>query len=171
MRYNVAQLMKEPVGATRSYELDEEGQRLEEEWGPLRLMGTTQMLRTQRGILVTAALRTTIPAQCSRCLEEFQEPLELAIEEEYFPLADVFTGAPLEVPEDAGAFAISARHILDLLEAVRQAILLSEPIRPLCREDCAGLCLVCGRRLGSGHSGCRQEEVDLRWEQLRLRLG
>ncbi|MBI2886641.1 MAG: DUF177 domain-containing protein [Chloroflexi bacterium] len=171
MRYNVAQLMKEPVGVTRSYELDEEGQRLEEEWGQLHLVGTVQMLRTQRGVLVTAALRTAIPAQCSRCLEEFAEPLELAIEEEYFPLTDVFTGAPLEVLEDAGTFTISARHILDLLEAVRQAILLSEPIQPLCRQDCPGLCLVCGRRLGPEHSGCQEKEADPRWEQLRRRLG
>lgn len=170
MRYNVAQLMRESVGATRQYEVDEEVRNLEEGWGTLRVSGSVQMLKTQRGILVRASLHTDVPEECSRCLEAFREALALDIEEEFFPVTDVTTGLPLELPEEDEPFTISGHHILDLREAVRQAILLARPIQPLCREECAGLCPECGQKLDGQHD-CVAERIDPRWEQLKQRFG
>jgi uncharacterized protein len=56
---------------------------------------------------------------------------------------------------------------MDLTEPVRQALLVALPMRPLCREDCKGLCVVCGANLNYVDCGHRQEEADKRWDALR----
>lgn len=167
MYYNVAQLLKEPMGATRMYSIDEPFASPDKLLGLLHLEGTMQMLRTHRGVLVTAALATTVQEECSRCLEGYPQPLDLQIEEEFFPVADVASGLPVEMPAEAGPFLISPQHILDLQEAVRQACLLAKPLQPLCGEDCAGLCPECGQNLSQGMCKCRKESVDPRWAPLR----
>lgn len=170
MRYNVSQLLKEPVGATRHYEMDDFMPSPQEGAEELRVQGIVDLLRTRRGILVTGDLRTAVVEECSRCLDPFEEPLTLASEEEFFPLTDVNTGVPLGMPEEAGPFIISERHILDLSEAARQAILIARPIQPLCRPDCRGLCPECGANLNQGPCQC-QPAMDPRWATLAQRVG
>ena len=51
---------------------------------------------------------------------------------------------------------------IDLTEAVQEQILLSLPLRPLCREDCKGLCPGCGEDLNKGACGCSGKAVDPR---------
>jgi len=158
--YNVAQLLMEPVGATREYQVAETMPGAKEGWGPLLVEGEVRMLRIPRGLLVTGTLSTDIQEECSRCVEPFREHLDLTVEEEFFSAIDVPTGAEVEVPEEAGPFLISERHILDLQEAVRQAILLARPIQPLCRQGCEGLCPECGTDLNQVHCDCRKLPVD-----------
>ncbi|MFC1944633.1 DUF177 domain-containing protein [Chloroflexota bacterium] len=149
MRINVAQLLKEPVGQLRIYAIDEDSP----EGSPLQ--GEVKLLRTDRGVLASGRLETTVTNTCSRCLEAFKSQLSLEIEEEYFPVTSVLSGAPLALPEDAaGAFVIGEDHILDLGEAVRQQTLLAQPMKPVCKHDCDGLCQSCGRNLNYGHCHC-----------------
>ena len=96
----------------------------------------------------------------------FVRSLTLDIEEEYFPTTDMVSGAPLALPEEPGYFTIDEHHVLDLTEALRQYALLAIPMRPLCREDCAGLCPTCGHNLNQGACGCSHREIDPRWAKL-----
>ena len=169
MLYNVATLLKEPTGAVREYHVEEALVSAWDEGEPPVVEGTVHMLRTLRGILVTARLTTSEPEECSRCLEQYWQVLTPEIEEEFFPIVDVATGAPVPPPEE-DAFSIGADHVLDLTEAVRQAILLARPMKPLCSEDCAGLCPDCGQNLNIATCGCRGEPVDPRWESLKQLL-
>ena len=166
MYYNVAQLMKEAVGATRDYVVDDEFSCTEEGWSSLNIKGAVHMLRTHRGVLVTAALTTSIPEDCSRCLEAFAQDLDLTVEEEYFPVIEVSTGVAMPVPEEAGPFCIDERHTLNLLEAVRQAVLLAKPLQPVCQEACQGLCSECGGNLLRGECRCIKDTSDPRWAPL-----
>jgi uncharacterized protein len=163
IQINVAQLLKEPVGSTRSYEVDDSVKIADDD---RVVKGQVNMIRTNRGILVTAALNTEIELTCSRCLAEFICPLSLEIEEEYFPTIDILTGAPVAIPDEPGAFAIDQNNILDLTEAIRQYTLLSIPMKPLCREDCAGLCLTCGTNLNEKQCQCLPKPADPRWAKL-----
>lgn len=138
MQINVSQILKEAVGSARDYELS----------GIVDITGDgsgstvnskVKLMRTNRGILVKATLATKVKISCSRCLSLFSYPLELSIEEEYFPILDVSSGASLELPDEPGCFTINEQHILDLTEAVRQYGLMTIPMKPLCREDCVGL--------------------------------
>jgi len=103
---------------------------------------------------------------CSRCLSLFSCPLTLNIEAEYFPTTDIFTDASLPLPDELDSFPIDENNILDLTEAIRQYALLATPMKPLCREDCVGLCPTCGGNLNQAPCNCPPKPVDSRWSEL-----
>jgi uncharacterized protein len=164
MQVNVSQLLKAPIGSVRNHEING----TVEISGDVasKVCGEVKLLRTNRGILVRGTLYTWIQATCSRCLSLFECPLTLNIEEEYFPVIDVVSGVSLSIPEEPGYFTIDGYHILDLTEAVRQYALLAKPMKPLCHEDCAGLCPGCGHNLNQGPCNCLPQEADPRWSEL-----
>ncbi len=165
MQFNVSQLLREPVGATRDYDVTEE---IEIEGEPLRLSGHVELIRTDRGVLVRARLAGAARAECCRCLAPVEGRSEVDLEEEYAQTVDAVSGAPLRSTVDPEAFRIDARHTLDLTDAVRQYWVLAQPMQPLCRPDCAGLCALCGRNRNDDPCDC--EPVDERWTPLaRLR--
>jgi len=150
---NVSQQLKSPIGSVRSYEVREV---VSIAGGDSMVEGEVSLVRTDRGILAKATLHTEVEVTCSRCLSLFNCRLTLNIEEEYFPIIDAVSGTPLSLPEEPGCFTIDEHHTFDLTEAIRQYALLAIPMKPLCREDCAGLCPTCGRNLNQGPCGCPQ---------------
>jgi len=80
--------------------------------------------------------------------------LEVTLEDEYFPITDVGTMTPQPVAVEDECFTINRYNTLDLTEAVRQRALLVIPMKPLCRQDCAGLCPDCGHNLNRGPCAC-----------------
>ncbi len=166
MRFNVAQLLKEGVGARRSYQLEGQSGVIDGLNRQRPVVGQVGMLRTPNGILVRSQMTVTIQIVCSRCLETFDQELALEMDEEFFPTTDVNTGAAFPPPSDVAAFTIDDRHILDLTEAVRQYTLLAEPMKPICRPDCLGLCPTCGGNRNLGQCRCPAEALDPRWAAL-----
>ncbi len=168
MRYSVAQLLKEHTGATRHYEVSEDIRGLDPEIQPRQpLTGDVTFMRTVDGILATGHLRTVVEMECSRCLRAVVVPVDFDVEETFLPTIDVVTGHALPIPEDVDPAAlIDEHHILDLSEVIRQDILLALPVRPLCREDCLGLCPVCGQNWNEGTCDCETAEPDPRWAGL-----
>ena len=158
--FNVSQLLKLPTGATRRVEVDELSDTLVAELGVVSpTKGSLRLLRTSTGILVTGTLSHQVEAVCSRCLESFVRPQTIEIEEEFLPVVDVLTGAPLPEPEDADAFRLTAQHLLELDEAIRQYGILESPLQPLCKEDCKGLCSNCGANRNLGPCECEATTV------------
>jgi len=164
MQINVAQQLKAPIGTTRNYEINEIVDIAD---GSSLVQGKVRLTRTNRGILVKGTLHVDIEVTCSRCLSLFSCPLTINIEEEYFPTSDVVSGASLPLPDEPGCFTIDEHHILDLTEALSQYALLVVPMKPLCREDCTGLCPRCGHELNQGPCGCPPQETELRRSELR----
>lgn len=165
MEINVSQQLKSPIGTVREYDINEMSDILGTGVSTL-IEGKVKFTKTHRGILVQGTLRGKIPVECSRCLKTFEHPLTINIEEEFFPLLDVSTGTPLELPDEPGAFTIDEHHILDLTESIRQNALLAIPMQPLCRHNCAGLCADCGQNLNEGQCDCEKPEIDPRWSKL-----
>jgi uncharacterized protein len=160
---NVSQLLKSPIGSTRTYEVSEPVDIGDE--SPI-VQGEVHLLRTNRGILVTGLLRTSLHLPCSRCLSRFEFPVRLKLEEEYFPTIDIQSGAHVDLPEDEpGAFTIDEKNILDLGEAIRQYALMAVPMKPLCKKDCEGLCPTCGENLNTTKCDC-PPQIDPRWQKL-----
>ena len=165
MELNVSQLLQESIGSTREYKIDEAADIIGDgkEYG---VQGGCRLLRTRRGILVKCSLDTEVELTCGRCLCRFRHPLKISFEEEFLPTIDVTSGTPLPQTEEAGAFTIDERHILDLTEPARQYALMAIPMKPLCRADCAGLCPKCGNNLNQGNCDCPTREIDPRWSEL-----
>jgi uncharacterized protein len=97
-------------------------------------------------------------------------PLAFEIHDEALPAIDIHSGRVLTIsPEDeeAGVIRLTDHHELDLEEPIREAIVLALPIAPLDREDCPGLCIVCGLPLDEGNHDHPDDEIDPRLAALR----
>jgi uncharacterized protein len=170
-KWNVAQLLKDPIGATRSYDVLAKVLHDEAEVSQAApLAGQVNMLRTSQGILVEGALDGVIIAECSRCLRPVTLPVSIEIEEEFKPTVDILRGTYLSVDEEDEALLIDEHHVLDIAEVLRQAVLLEAPMQVLCRPDCAGFCQTCGKDLNEGPCDCPSADSDPRWEQLSALL-
>jgi uncharacterized protein len=165
MQINVSQLLKEPIGSSRNYEVNEIVD-VTGDGNGRKVQGEVRLLRTHRGILVQGGLHTEVELTCGRCLSLFHCPVMINLEEEYLPTIDIASGVPLPSSEEPGSFVIDEHHVIDLTEAMRQYTLLAIPIKPLCREDCAGLCQNCGHNLNQGPCDCPPQAIDPRWSEL-----
>ncbi len=163
LQTNISQQLRAPIGSIRNYEVSEI---VDIAGGNSLVQGEVELMRTDQSILAKGTLHTEIELTCSRCLSLFSCPLTLNIEEEYFPTTDVVTGASLPLPDEPGCFTIDENNILDLTEAIRQYVLLAIPMKPLCAEDCAGLCPTCGCNLNQGPCNCLPKPADPRWSEL-----
>lgn len=170
MIYNVAQLMKAPVGTSIEYDIHEDEIQLDEDIqviGPL--LGHVRLRRTNQGLLVDGWVDLTLRLSCNRCLKEFAQPMHVTFAEQFYPTVDVVSGLPLPPFDEEEIFPIDAHHLVDLTEAVRQNVLLALPMVALCREDCLGLCPQCGHDLNLGPCECKPE-VDTRFSVLEKLL-
>jgi uncharacterized protein len=176
--FNVAQLLKEAVGATRSaavvadvYELAPDVLELvsAESTEHPELAGRVRLIHTGNGILVRGNLTAELTAPCSRCLEPVSVPIAIDLEEVFTPTIDIISGQAIKPEEDDRALWIDEHHILDLSEVLRQDLLVAMPMHPLCREDCRGLCSTCGQNLNEGNCHCAPEP-DPRWAGLAALL-
>jgi len=165
MQFNVAQLLKEPVGSTRTHWVNEKDVSIDDE-GRVAVHGEVTFLWTHRSILVTGNLETKLTGVCCRCLESFEYALSLQLEEEYFPTIDINTGLPVEPPEDG--LTLDQNHILDVVEALRQSIVMATPMKLVCRAECKGLCPECGVNLNYTACNCAAQTTDLRWAKLKV---
>lgn len=173
MIYNVAQLLKSPVGTSLRVALDPADQ-LDLKADGVRLTGpvegTVRLHRTNQGILVDGTATAPVEMQCDRCLEPFTTTITFPLREQFYPTIDVNTGVALPEVTDELVFLIDQNHHLDLREAIRQNLLLTLPMQAICREDCAGLCSQCGHNLNEGACECAPEVSDTRLDTLRALL-
>jgi uncharacterized protein len=164
----VTGLLGEPVGSVRDIDISAPPLDFGPELVQIRdLAGRLRLTRTNRGLLVHGRLTTTIGQTCSRCLRDIEWPVEIEIDEEALPSIDLASGAPVAAADEPDALRLTDHHELDLEDEVRDGVLLAEPIAPLCREDCPGLCIVCGQELASGPHDHPDDEIDPRLEVLR----
>ena len=165
MRFNVAKLLKEPIGSTRSYTIDEPV--LNRVTPEERIVGRVNFMRTYKGIWVDTTLDTWVSVTCSRCLKEYRQSLTLPIQEEYLPTVDIVTGQTLsDADREEAIFIIDAHHVLSLEEAARQYSITGIPMKPLCHWDCPGLCSNCGTDLSQNACSYHTETIDQRWKPL-----
>ncbi len=166
MEYNVAQMLQEPMGSVRQYQVQETSITLDEV-EVNRLEGWLKFTRTDIGIWVKGRLKAEVSAQCSRCLRDFNSPLNTEIDEEFYPAVELKTETALaESVMEEESFKISPTNVLDIREAFRQNIVSRMPMKFLCKQDCAGICPDCGVDRNEAECHCDIRTVDPRWERL-----
>jgi uncharacterized protein len=148
MYINVAQLLKEPVGSTRSYEVDE----FIGEEGSNHVQGKVTLTHTNRSVLVQGSMTASATDICDRCLEPVDFAVTFNLQDEYFPCIDIVSGLPL--PPNPDGFTLDQNHVLDLSEVLNQYMLSAMPMKVLCRPDCAGICPTCGHNLNVNEGSC-----------------
>jgi uncharacterized protein len=103
-------------------------------------------------------------ASCARCAEEFATPSKRRFRYILVPRALVSSG---DERGDDLEFAMYDGDEVDLAPLVREQVLLALPTRPLCKEDCRGLCPQCGINLNEHPCECRSGQFDTRLAVLR----
>ena len=124
---------------------------------------------TKSGDLVSAKgwVKGRMLLTCGRCLKEFETPYKSFFEVHYRPQSE---GNPEEGDgplEGEVEIVYFEGEILDIGDQIRQTVLLSVPMRALCREDCRGLCASCGRDLNVDPCDCTEPPADSRWDALK----
>ena len=114
------------------------------------------------------SVKTTLELTCSRCLEPFRWPVDAQFDLRYQPHAHNTGEVEREIEEDDLSTAFYEEEEIDLGQLMREQFYLSLPMKPLCREDCQGLCLVCGTNLNRGICSCKRDWEDPRLAALRL---
>jgi DUF177 domain-containing protein len=150
LSYNVAGLLRAAPGTSREYPVHAESLEIADDVSlAAPVEGTVRLSRTGRSILAQATVRTAIEEHCSRCLRPVAAPVEVSVFEEALPSIDIDSGQPVDRSAEPDALRLDDHHELDLTEPIREAVSLAEPIAPLCRPDCAGLCEQCGADLNA----------------------
>jgi len=118
-------------------------------------------------VRVKGQLQTTLRFECGRCLEPFDVPVNSEFELRYIPHAHNTGEGEREVDEDDLLTAFYRDDMLDLGELVREQFQLVLPMKPLCRDDCKGLCSECGTNLNRETCTCSHKWEDQRLAALR----
>jgi uncharacterized protein len=160
MHINVAQLLKELIGSSRSYQMDESLGMDDIK----SVKGEVTLIRTNRGLMAKGEITASVAGSCSRCLKAIDYEVNYAFEEECLP--SVSASEALSLPDQTDNITIDESHMLDLSEVMRQYTLLTVPAKPLCRPDCAGICPSCGHDLNQGPCQCPAHAHDQRWSKL-----
>ena len=165
---NVAGLLGDGVGATRTLDVADATVALPDDLVLSEpIAGTIRLIHENRGIIARTNLTTALVGECARCLRPTSTPVHIELEEEYLPSIDLASGRPITNDDEPDALRLTDHHELDLGPSIVDAISLAEPIAPLDRPDCPGLCVVCGLPLDEGVHDHPSDDIDPRLEALR----
>jgi len=112
-------------------------------------------------------VQTTLELPCSRCLEPFTLPVDQTFDLRYQPRVQNTGEGEREIEEDDLTTAFYENDEIDLGQLMREQFYLALPMKPLCTDDCKGLCPVCGTNLNRGSCDCKREWEDPRMAALR----
>lgn len=141
-----------------------------------RVSGATTVTGTVRrdsgtAVVLDVQVVSTLEVPCSRCLEPFAVPVDTRVETRFVPAGDLArvtadTVRSGEIDDDVVGpdlgLAEYQDETIDLGGVMREQFVLAVPMKPLCSEDCRGLCPVCGMNRNRETCECRLEWVDPR---------
>jgi uncharacterized protein len=119
-----------------------------------------------REIIIAGSLKVDIELQCSRCLKDFRQSLDIPVNVVYHPVEDAARERHA-LKDDEMDMGFYRGDELDLQELLKEQILLDTQMKPLCTEQCKGICPKCGKDLNFGQCNCSQKETDPRLEVLK----
>ena len=112
---------------------------------------------------VKGGVVTTLELSCSRCLDQFEVPVDAAFDLRYVPQSANAGDDEREIADDDLATAYYRDGVLDVIELLREQFQLALPMKPLCSDACRGMCPHCGTNLNRTECACRPQ-----WEDPRL---
>jgi len=133
-------LLNQQIGTSRDVHFEFPELCLSSDLNLLNFSGAARVGRTPQGLVVMGDFRGSFPMECVRCLVAFQQLLHAQFSELYAFNSRSVSESGLILPDDGN---------IDLAPLVREYMLLEVPIRPLCRPDCKGLCIICGADLNT----------------------
>lgn len=137
------------------------------------------LLRTSGGVLVEGSVDIPVTAPCKRCATEVELTVPVRFVLNLVPAESkreraAEEGADESEAESSGSFELAQADLdtyhgktIDLDPILREQVLLALPMHAVCREDCRGLCGMCGQNLNEAACGCENRRVDPRLAALK----
>jgi uncharacterized protein len=174
MEFKVSELEREPIDfdlelAPGAVEFGEEAQQA----GQLAAAGRAEVLHEHRGprdivadIRLKGSFRGRFQVPCARCVESVEIPLEAEFDLIFRPAAADSEATERSITAPETEIGYYQRDSLLLDDVLREQVLLSLPVRTLCKPDCKGLCPRCGENRNIQPCSCEQGPSDPRWQAL-----
>jgi uncharacterized protein len=116
--------------------------------------------RAGQELIFQGTLTGDVIGHCARCLDDFGLPIERHFHCVLVPHSSV--PGEVELEEDDLDLSYYSGEEVDVSPLIREQLLLALPTRPLCREDCRGLCPRCGVNRNSERCDCAGDLTDPR---------
>ena len=135
---------------------------------PLETTGVAELLAHTLGeIRIQGHLTVRMRSECDRCLEPADFPIDSDFDLFYRPAQRAGYEEDVEIDEGEAEVAFYEGGGVELKDILREFVLLSLPMQRICREDCHGICPVCGKNRNAGDCGCEAKPMDDRWSELK----
>jgi uncharacterized protein len=135
---------------------------------PVKL--TARVSKDAQKVRLAGRVQTTLETDCGRCLEPFTVPVDAKLDLMFLPDAGdgaVQVAGEKEVREEDTGVSFYKDDTIDLGEVMRDEFFLALPMKPLCKDDCKGLCPLCGANWNRDVCACKEEWVDPRLAPLK----
>ncbi|PWR16105.1 DNA-binding protein [Micromonospora sicca] len=113
------------------------------------------------GVLVSGTISGPVKGECGRCLREINDSMVVNVQELY-----AYENSTTDTTTDEDEVGRMQDDLIDLEPALRDAVVLTLPTNPLCREDCPGLCPECGVHWDDLPADHSHQQIDPRWAGL-----
>ena len=136
---NVATLLREEIGASRRFPITLDRIALDDDLVARDVTGELRLTRLPDAILARVDASAVVALECQRCLDQYDQAVDIRFDEEFRVAYDVRNGSEIK-PEadDDERFTISEKHEVDIREPLRQEFIVGLPMRPTCGPDCQG---------------------------------
>lgn len=128
------------------------------------------VVRLDEKVRIRGSVKSVLNLNCARCLEEFPFAVDGRIDIELAPKSMAPSGGELELKAKDLDVDYYEGDEIDLAPFLCEEVYLDIPARPLCREECKGLCDVCGCNRNSEECGCSKTSVTMLGEKLKTFL-
>jgi uncharacterized protein len=128
---------------------------------------TAEVRKDGQKARATGRVQATLETGCSRCLEPFTIPVDATFDALFLPASANAGRDEQEVGDEDLGVSFYTNDTIDLGEVIREQFYLAMPMKPLCREDCRGLCPVCGINRNRESCACQATWEDPRLEPLK----
>ncbi len=133
----------------------------------LEVEGMAELLGSTREVRVKGHMAVRMEVDCDRCLAAALFPIDTDIDLFYRPEGTGIRSEEAELEVGEVEIAYYSGDGLELKDILREQVLLALPMQRVCREDCKGICPVCGQDRNSGDCGCQVKPLDDRWAALK----
>lgn len=118
-------------------------------------------------VLVKGDLKAHVKLQCSRCLKDFERVISVPVDVGYHPVEELKGEEAHELSSEELDMGFYSGEELDLLDLIKEQVMLNLPMKPLCTDLCKGICPQCGADLNTGTCGCDAKAIDPRLAVLK----
>ena len=154
MRISVEELELHPIVVSKTYPagtLDYHGADFRQA-EPLQVDAVAELRGSE--IHIRGRVATSLDACCDRCLGSVAIPVEQDFDLFYRPVSTIARAEEVELPEDELEVGFFSGDGIELADVVTEQVILSVPMKVVCRTECRGLCPVCGANLNIEKCGC-----------------